>query len=61
MAAYSTANLIATIRKTADCPEREILDLGWTQGEIDAAVATGLVRRIGSQMGLSTIRYLRAA
>lgn len=59
--AYSTTNLIATIRKTANCPERAILDLGWTQGEIDAAVAAGLVRRIGSQMGLSTIRYLRAA
>ena len=58
--AWTREALIATIRKTPNCPERAVLDLGWTQAEIDAAVRAGAVRRIGSQMGLATIRYLSA-
>ena len=57
---FTTAHMVATVRRPSSCPERSILDLGWTQAEIDAAVKAGAVRRIGSQMGATTIRYLRA-
>ena len=57
---FTTAHMVATVRRSPSCPERSILDLGWTQAEIDAAVSSGALRRIGSRMGADTIRYLRA-
>lgn len=56
---FTTADLITTVRRYGSFAERSILDLGWTQAEIDAAVTSGALRRIGSRMGADTIRYLR--
>ncbi len=56
---FTTAHMVATVRRSSSCLERSILDLGWTQAEINTAVRAGAVRRIGSQMGATTIRYLR--
>lgn len=55
---FTPAHMIATVSRTPRCSEAAILGLGWTQGEIDAMVASGQIRRIGSQMGLATVRYL---
>lgn len=56
---FTTAHMVATVRRSGSCAERSILDLGWTQAEINAAVTSGAIRRIGSRMGADTIRYLR--
>lgn len=55
-----TAQIALLVKSTrrASKTEVEVLALGYSQAEIDAAVASGAVRRIGSQMGLTTIRTL---
>ena len=48
---FTTAHMVATVRRSSCCSERSILDLGWTQAEIDAAVKAGAVRRLTAQLG----------
>jgi hypothetical protein len=49
---------IATFGRTE---ESAFLAYGWEQSEVDAAVAAGAIKRIGNQMGATTLRYLLPA
>lgn len=54
-----TARIVAALA-SSKVAEHAVIGWGFTQKEIDAAVKSGAVRRIGNQMGASTIRYLSA-
>ena len=56
----TSTRIAALLSRYGRTSEDSVKGWGFTQAEVDAAVKGGAVRRVGSQMGLTTIRYLSA-